>query len=558
MFGACVTAALLALAFAPGADARMAYVARVNANSLVPVDLATKTPGTPIPTGTGPVAVALTPDGRTAYVVSSSSNDVTVIDTGTGTVVTTIELIGERADTVAVSPDGKTAYVGHPASHTPPVGWITPIDTQTNTARLQIPSPVAPTSIAVSPDGKSIWVADIASLAVVSIDPNTQDVLSEIPVADPGLVSIAITPDGKKAYATNLVKHYVLPLDLTTRTAGSPISVGTSPISVAITRDGRAAYVVNRDSDNVSVIDTATDKVTHTIPVGSHPSGIAITPDNKTAYVQNVGSGSLTPIDVATNQPGTPINLGAGSTSNAAKQGVAITPIQAPAPKLSAPATAEVGELVTFDASATVSEAPIKSYRYDFGDGAVADATGPTRRYAYSEPGTYHAKVTVDDGLGCTAYFPGLATPFTGQTAYCSGASVETSAPIAIEVREAAHQPPPPYLRLSVAAKRRQSLARGPRARVRCAKVACAVTAKGWLEVDGRGERTRRFRLGRARRSLDAGERATLSPAVPAAARRAARRALSSRGRAWAVIRVAARGEGAQRREAVRVVRLVR
>ncbi len=45
-----------------------AYVTNYSSNTVTPIDTATNTPGTPIPVGTTPTAVAITPDGTTAYV----------------------------------------------------------------------------------------------------------------------------------------------------------------------------------------------------------------------------------------------------------------------------------------------------------------------------------------------------------------------------------------------------------------------------------------------------------------------------------------------------------
>ena len=43
-----------------------------------------------ITVGTGPLGVAITPDGKRAYVTNSDSGDVSVIDTATNMVVATI------------------------------------------------------------------------------------------------------------------------------------------------------------------------------------------------------------------------------------------------------------------------------------------------------------------------------------------------------------------------------------------------------------------------------------------------------------------------------------
>jgi YVTN family beta-propeller protein len=52
---------------------------------VTPIATATGTPGKPITVGDGPVAIAITPDGKTAYVVNQGSGTVTPIATATNT-----------------------------------------------------------------------------------------------------------------------------------------------------------------------------------------------------------------------------------------------------------------------------------------------------------------------------------------------------------------------------------------------------------------------------------------------------------------------------------------
>ena len=42
----------------------IAYVVNTGENTVTPIDVATNTPGTPIPVGNTPTAVAITPDGK--------------------------------------------------------------------------------------------------------------------------------------------------------------------------------------------------------------------------------------------------------------------------------------------------------------------------------------------------------------------------------------------------------------------------------------------------------------------------------------------------------------
>ena len=54
-----------------------AYVTNFNSGTVTPIATATNTAGTPITTGSNPVAIAITPDGKTAYVVNDGSGTVT-------------------------------------------------------------------------------------------------------------------------------------------------------------------------------------------------------------------------------------------------------------------------------------------------------------------------------------------------------------------------------------------------------------------------------------------------------------------------------------------------
>ena len=94
---------------------------------MTPIDTATNTAGTAIAVGSGPFGVAITPDGKTAYVTNDLSGSVTPIDTATNTPGTAIA-VGSAPFGVAITPDGKTAYVANLSS-----GSVTPIDTATNT-----------------------------------------------------------------------------------------------------------------------------------------------------------------------------------------------------------------------------------------------------------------------------------------------------------------------------------------------------------------------------------------------------------------------------------------
>jgi len=92
--------------------ARNAYVANYLSNSVSVIDTATnQTVGAPITVGTGPSALAITPNGQRAYVANFGSNSVSVIDTATNSVVGAPITVGTNPIAIAITPNGQTAYV---------------------------------------------------------------------------------------------------------------------------------------------------------------------------------------------------------------------------------------------------------------------------------------------------------------------------------------------------------------------------------------------------------------------------------------------------------------
>lgn len=78
---------------------------------------------------------------------------------------------------------------------------------------------------------------------------------------------------------------------------------------------------------------------------------------------------------------------------------IAAVPSKPPSAVISGATAAQVGETVTFNASASVAgDAPIQRYDWNFGDGGTA--SGDTVSHAYSQPGTYHVVLNVLDGNG--------------------------------------------------------------------------------------------------------------------------------------------------------------
>jgi len=117
-------------------------------DSVSTIDVKTRTKERPdIPLGEGAFGVAVTPEGKTAFVTHGRSGTVSTIDVKTTTKNPTDIPVGTSAAGVAVTPDGKTAFVVNGSS-----GTVSTIHVKTRTkdpADITVGS--APFGVAVTP-----------------------------------------------------------------------------------------------------------------------------------------------------------------------------------------------------------------------------------------------------------------------------------------------------------------------------------------------------------------------------------------------------------------------
>ena len=152
----CLMALALFLFLGAQVPAAQDKEANTHEGTVVPINTTTNTPGTPIRVVGGPNAptiadnfgkIAITPDGKTAYVTTGST--VTPINTATNKPGTPIHFAGPARGPgigaqIVITPDGKTAYVVTGPS-------LTLINTATNT-------PGKPIHVAGTPYGGVIAI----------------------------------------------------------------------------------------------------------------------------------------------------------------------------------------------------------------------------------------------------------------------------------------------------------------------------------------------------------------------------------------------------------------
>ena len=234
--------------------------------TVTPIGLTTRKAGTPITVGANPEAIAVTPDGRTAYVANYGSGSVTPIDTATRKAGPPIT-VGANPEAIAVTPDGRTAYVADFGS-----GSVTPIDTATGQAGPPITVGTNPRAVAITPDGRTVYVLDWGSAAVTPISTATNRAGRPIPVGSYPF-AVAIAPNGKTAYVASYGSDTLTPIDVGTGRAGRPVPAGQAPDSVAVTPDSAKVFVAGGDSDTVTPVSAATGRAGRAVAVGYRAGG---------------------------------------------------------------------------------------------------------------------------------------------------------------------------------------------------------------------------------------------------------------------------------------------
>jgi DNA-binding beta-propeller fold protein YncE len=276
----------------PRATGAIMYVAA--SNGMTPIATATNTRGKPIKIGAIPTAIAITPDGRTAYIADEHPATVTPVATATNTPGKPIE-IGGFPWAIAITPDGRTAYIVDLPAYGHGRTAVVPVATATNTPGrpIKISDSVGlSAAVAIMPDGKTAYVATGAhggtTVTPVATATNTPGRPIHIGGGFPRAAAIAITPDGKTAYVADGNHRTVIPVATATNTPGKPIKINSTAVAIAITPDGKTAYVATSayiagscagcPVGSVIPVATATGTPGKPINIGRIPKGIAFAP----------------------------------------------------------------------------------------------------------------------------------------------------------------------------------------------------------------------------------------------------------------------------------------
>ncbi len=278
-------------------------------------------------------------------VLEKAQNTLVIVDPATLSIVARIPA-GEDPHEVAVSDDGRIAWVtnyrgrsGGPGGNT-----ITPIDLVAQKALPVIPLGALRAPHGVATGGGKLFVTAEQSKVVARIDPATQSVDWVVGTGEDRTHMVAVSRDGKVVLTTNVNSASVSIIEqraLAMPAGGPPgappngapragavggqitappmdwhvtnVAVGKGAEGMDLSPDGRELWVANAQDATVSIVDIATHRVEKTIPSTRAANRLKFTRDGRYVFVSDLGGNDMLVIDAKTRTPHTRIALGTNS-----------------------------------------------------------------------------------------------------------------------------------------------------------------------------------------------------------------------------------------------------
>jgi len=262
-----------------------------------------------INTGINPTEIAITPNGRFAYVVNGNNNvlpgedSVSVLDLHNNLPSQTITDVSFNGlQSIAINPAGTKAYVTNNSDNGTTVSVI---DIATNQVTTTIDGFDGPSYIVINAAGNRAYVSNYGSFVGVGKGNGTTvsvvDLNSNAIIGNPIEVGMApnvllLSPNGTSLYVLNYGDGNegtgsMSIVQTNTDTVFDAINGFSGPSGIVV--NGRYAYVTNAGNgtdqigSSVSVVDLQNRVITESIEVGLQPSDIAISLDRRYLYVTN-------------------------------------------------------------------------------------------------------------------------------------------------------------------------------------------------------------------------------------------------------------------------------
>ena len=230
-----------------------------------------------------------------------------IIDPEANKQIATVAEGGTTGHEVAVSPDGRTAYV--PIYGNSGVGKagtdgrnvvVIDITSRKVIGNVDFGRGVRPHCAVFGPKDGLLYVTTEIDNAISVIDPNTLKIVGTIPTGQAESHMLAISPDGTRGYTSNVGPGTVSVVDMESRKVTAVIPISAEIQRIAVSVDGRMVFTSDQTKPRLAVIDTSSNKVKTWIPLPAPGYGIAPTPDGRFLVVAVRTANKVAVVDLST------------------------------------------------------------------------------------------------------------------------------------------------------------------------------------------------------------------------------------------------------------------
>ena len=254
------------------------------------------------------LASAASTPANALLVLEKAQNTLVIVDPTNLTIVARVP-VGKDPHEVAVSDDGKTAYVSNYSNGT----TITPVDlvAQKPLPPIELGALRAPHGVWFA-GGKLYFTAEGAKV-VGRYDPATQKIDWVMGTGQNRTHMVVVSNDLKRVFTTNVNSATVSIIEQAPLPAGgrgpgggasdwtvTNVPVGHGSEGFDQTPDGKELWVANAQDRTISIIDIASKAVVQTIPSTSAANRLKITPDGRYVVVSDLGGNQMLVVDAAT------------------------------------------------------------------------------------------------------------------------------------------------------------------------------------------------------------------------------------------------------------------
>ena len=219
-------------------------------------------------THTGPHGMVVSHDGKLLWATSETPQAILEMDAATGKILHVWNTNQVRSHMIVVTPNESKFYVTNTVS-----GSVSVVERSTGEVKVLATGP-GTEGIAISPDGKEVWAASRADAKIAVISTATDAIVASFASGGKSPKRLAFTPDGTQVWVTNSGGSLVTVFDAHSRELLSSLTTDKDPSGVYFSSDGRRAYVTNSAANVLTIVDSQARKVLNAMPIGTDPDGV--------------------------------------------------------------------------------------------------------------------------------------------------------------------------------------------------------------------------------------------------------------------------------------------